>query len=296
MTVPVFPERPRVVVPANCVLGESPVWDGRSATLHWVDIDAPALWSWRPESGDAAQSRPLRERAGFALLTPDPDLLLVGLKSGLARLRLSGGEPEIFLRPEPHLPGNRLNDAGVGPDGSIYFGTMNDFERDATGSFYHWRGPEPARFGEGAIVTNGPTIDPVRRVLYAADTTAGHVYRHALSPDGTPGPREHFVTFRPGDGHPDGITVDGEGHVWICHFGGGRITRFAPTGEAVLIVPMPTAQVTKLAFGGPDLDRAYVTTAGRGRDRETDPMAGDLFVFEPGIRGLPAEPCRLGLA
>ena len=296
MTVQVFHGRPRVVVPANCVLGESPVWDERSATLHWVDIDGPALWSWKPDGSEAAQSRPLGERAGFVLLTVEPDLLVVGLKSGLARLRLPGCEAEMILRPEPDMPGNRLNDAGVGPDGSIYFGTMNDFERDPTGSFYHWRGPEPSRFGEGAIVTNGPTIDPVRRLLYAADTVGGHVYRHALGPDGTPGPREHFVTFRSGDGYPDGITVDEEGHVWICHFGGGRITRFTPDGEAVLIVPMPTAQVTKLAFGGPDLDRAYVTTAGRGRDRETDPMAGDLFVFEPGIRGLPTQISRIGPA
>ncbi|WP_375461244.1 SMP-30/gluconolactonase/LRE family protein [uncultured Enterovirga sp.] len=295
MTVRVFPERPRVAVAANCILGEGPIWDPRSATLYWVDIDGGALWSWQPDGEAEAQRRLVGERVGFVLLTPDPDQLVLGLKTGLARLRVSGGAPEMILSPEPDLPGNRLNDAGVGPDGSVYLGTMNDTERMPTGSFYYWSERGLSRFGGHAIVTNGPTVDPVRGVLYAANTSEGHVYRHAIGPDGRPGPAEDFVTFRPGDGHPDGITVDAESHVWICHFGGSRITRFSPEGEPVLIVPVPTAQVTKLAFGGPDLATAYVTTAARDRDRETDPMAGDLFVFEPGIRGIAAEPVRVGL-
>lgn len=294
MTIPVLSERHHVAVPCGCLLGEAPVWDGRTGTLHWVDILAGTLWSWRPEGGAEARSRPVGERPAFVQLTPDPDVLVLGLKAGLARLALAGGEPELVLpRPEPDLPGNRLNDAATGSDGSVYFGSMDDAEREPTGSFYHWSAGGLARFGGHAVVTNGPTLDPARRLLYVADTSGGHVTRHALGPDGAPGAPEPFVNFRPGDGHPDGLTIDAEGHVWICHFGGARITRFSPEGEAVLVVPMPTAQVTKVAFGGPDLSTLYVTTAARDRDRSTDPLAGHLFAFHPGIRGLPAEHCRM---
>lgn len=296
MTVPVHPERPRPVVPCGCVLGEGPVWDSRDDVLHWVDIEGRELWSWRPAGAGEARRRPLPEKAGFVVLTPDPGTVLLGLASGLARLALrGGGEPETVLRPEPDLPGNRLNDADVGPDGSLYLGSMNDGTgpREPTGSFYRWSPAGLDRFGGHAVVTNGPCIDPARGLLYATDTSDGVVYRHRLAPDGAPGPAEVFVRFRSGDGHPDGMAVDAESHLWVCHFGGGRVTRFTPEGEPALLVPMPTGQVTKLAFGGEGLRTAFVTTAARGRDRETDPLAGHLFSFEPGVAGIPAEPCRM---
>lgn len=295
MSVPVFPDRPQVAVPCGCILGEAPIWDGRSGTLYWADINAEEVWSWRPGSEVEPVSRPVGARVGFIQLTPDPATLILGLKTGLARWHADGGSaPTLLLDPEPDHPNNRLNDAVAGQDGSLYFGTMNDSERKPTGSFYRWSEAGLAPFGGHAIVTNGPAIDHAARVLYAADTSNGRVYRHALGPDGTPGPAEPFVTFGEGEGHPDGLTVDAEGHVWICHFRGARVTRFSPAGEAVLVVPMPTSQITKVAFGGPDLATIYVTSAARDRDRETDPMAGHLFTFEAGIRGLPAELCRIG--
>ena len=90
------------------------------------------------------------------------------------------------------------------------------------------------------------------------------------------------------------MAIDAEGHVWICHFGGSRITRFSPQGEAVLDLPVPTAQVTKVAFGGPDLTTLYITTAATGRDREIDLFAGDLLAVDVGIRGIEASFCTLG--
>jgi len=285
--------RPEVAVPCGCILGEGVVWDHRIATLYWVDIDGEALWSWRPLAGEEARSRRIGQRIGFALLTEDPAVLLVGLKSGLARLSLGGGEPAILLEPEPTLPGNRLNDGVAAPDGSVFFGSLNEADRQPSGQFYHWSGGAPTRFGICTVTTNGPAIDPERRLLYATDTSRGRVYRYLLRPDGSLGEVEDFVTFGEGDGHPDGMAVDAEGHVWICHFGAGRITRFDPDGEPILVVPMPTPQVTKLAFGGPDLRTVYATSAARDLDRRADPLAGHLFRFEAGVSGLPADICRL---
>jgi sugar lactone lactonase YvrE len=199
----------------------------------------------------------------------------------------------VLLRPEPDRPENRLNDGCVGPDGSLCFGSMDSGESEPTGRFYRWSRSGLAGFGRPAVVTNGPAIDATRGLLYATDTVARRVSRHRLGPEGIPGPAEPFVVFGEGEGHPDGMTVDAEGHVWIAHWGGSRVTRFAPDGRPVLVVPIPTAQVTKPAFGGPDLATLYVTTAARGRDRETDPMAGHVFAFDIGIRGCPAELCRV---
>jgi sugar lactone lactonase YvrE len=290
----VFRERPHVAVPCGCVLGEGPVWDHRTGTLFWVDIKAPALWAWRPGLHAEAVRRGLDEPVGFVALTPRPDKVLLGLKSRIAQLDLGSGSLESLLGLTSDAPDNRANDGTIGPDGSLYFGTMDDGERAATGTFFHWSRAGLTSFGSQAVVTNGPAIDPTRRILYASDTSAGRVYRHPLAPDGRPGAAELFVTFQPGWGHPDGMAVDTEGHVWICHFGGSRVTRFSPQGEPVLDLPVPTAQVTKVAFGGPDLTTLYITTAAIGRDREIDPFAGDLLAVNVGIRGLPASFCTMG--
>lgn len=296
MNPTVFPERPQVAVACGCVIGEAPLWDGRTGTLLWVDIKAGTLWRWRPDGGEEAVSTALGQPVGFVQPTADPDVVLLGLKSGIAKVDLRGGRPvELLLRPEPDLPGNRLNDAAVAPDGSLLFGSMDDGEHAPTGRFYRWSATGLDAFGEPAVVTNGPAIDPDRGLVYVADTQAGRIARHRLDPDGRPVAAEAFVSFGSGEGHPDGLTVDEESHLWVCHWGGARITRYSPEGEAVLVVPMPTGQVTNAAFGGPDLATLYVTTAAIGRDRETDLQAGHVFSLRAGVRGHPTALCRMDL-
>jgi sugar lactone lactonase YvrE len=285
--------RPRVAVACGCALGEGPIWDARIDTLHWVDIEAGALFSWRPATDAEPHRRTFGEPLGFVQLTADPDRVLLGLKSGLAFLSSDDATPAHALAPEPDRPRNRINDGAVGPDGSLYFGTMDMDEAEPTGSFYRWSEAGLARFGQPAYRDERPgDRRRARRPL-----RGGHGRPTRVPP--RPGLRRAswraraFVTFDEGAGHPDGITIDADGHVWICHWGGSRVTRFSPTGEALLEVPMPTAQVTKAAFGGPDLATLYITTAATGHDREIDLHAGHLFSVQTGIRGLPALPCTV---
>jgi sugar lactone lactonase YvrE len=288
MTSPVVhPETPRVAVASACVVGEGALWDHRTGTLLWVDIKNPAIWRFSPGT-HRHERMEVGERVGFVALTSDPDIVIAGFKSGLARFSLAGGRIERLVAPDPDLPNNRINDGHVGPDGSLYFGTMDDEETDATGSFWRYDGRNLTRFGEKAVVTNGPAISADGQWLYAADTRAKMIFRHRLA-DGLPGERQLFVQFEEGWGHPDGMAVDAENHLWACHWGGSRITRFAPDGSVERVLPVPTAQVTKCAFGGAGLETLFITTAAIGRDPAIDPMAGHLFVVETGIRGLPAQ-------
>jgi sugar lactone lactonase YvrE len=284
MTHPtVHPETPRVAVPSACVVGEGALWDHRTDTMLWVDIKNPGVWRYHPKSGKHSRLD-VPERVGFVALTPDPDIVIAGFKSGLARLHLWGGEIQPLVSPEPEKPGNRINDGHVGPDGNLYFGTMDDAEENPTGAFWRWDGKELKRFHGGITVTNGPASSHDGQILYTTDTTNQIIYAHTLGDD-LPGEPNRFAHFEEGWGHPDGMTVDAQGHVWVCHWGGSRITRYAPDGSVERIVPVPTAQVTKCAFGGPDLTTLYITTAAIGRDPTIDPMAGHLFAVETGIKG-----------
>jgi sugar lactone lactonase YvrE len=230
---------------------------------------------------------PLDEPVGFVVLTPDTDIVVAGLKSGLVRLHLFGGERQPLLQPEPDRPDNRINDGHVGPDGSLYFGTMHDPEEEPTGAFWRFDGEELTSFHEGHVVTNGPAVSADGQTLYTVASQDRFVFAHTLE-DGRPGPPRRFLRFEEGWGHPDGLAVDAEDHLWVCAWGGSRVMRFAPDGSLERVVPVPTAQVTKCAFGGEDLSALYITTAGIGRDPSVDPMAGHVFAVEAGVKGLRA--------
>ena len=286
MSARIHPQTPRVAVACGCALGEQAVWDHRTGTLLWVDGEDPALWRHRPGAGEP-QRLALGEPPGFVALTQDPGTVLAGFRSGLARLRVADGHCERVLVPEPDRPGNRLNGGHAGPDGALYFGSMDEAESQPTGTFHRWDGRDHTCFGGSMPVTNGPAAAPDGRTLYTVDTAAGTVRAHALA-QGRVGDARTVVRFEPGWGKPYGLTVDAEGCLWVCHYGASRITRFTPDGEAVLVVPVPTALVTHCTFMGPDLSTLAITTARRDRDPGLDPMAGHLFAVDLGIRGQPS--------
>jgi len=138
------------------------------------------------------------------------------------------------------------------------------------------------------ITTNGPAMSPDDRVLYHVDTYGGIVYAFDKHRDGTLDGRRIFAKIGDDEGKPDGLTVDADGFVWLAHWGGSRVTRFAPDGAVDGILEIPAPQVTNCAFGGPNMDLLFITTAARNIDLETHPKAGGLFCVQTAVRGLPS--------
>jgi sugar lactone lactonase YvrE len=88
------------------------------------------------------------------------------------------------------------------------------------------------------------------------------------------------------------MTVDSTGCLWIAMWGGGRIVRVSPEGSVIDVVPVPVAQPSSCAFGGPELDVLYVTTAREGLDVPPPPAGAVdgsvLAVRGLGVTGLPS--------
>jgi len=277
---------------AAAILGEGPLWSAREGALYWVDIKAPALHRYRPSDGDKT-SWVMPERIGWVIERANGEGLVAGFKQrGFAFLTPGTMMPETIGQPEPDYPDNRFNDAKADAEGRIWAGTMDDNERGATGSLYRldadldWH-----RMDKGYGITNGPAFSPEGRTLYHTDTAAGTIYAFDLTARGRLENKRVFVTIPEGDGYPDGMTCDAEGYLWVAHWGGWRLTRFAPDGRVDRVIEMPVSQVTSCTFGGPDLDRLYITSAAIGLDEERlerQPLAGGLFEFVPGVKGLPA--------
>ena len=197
---------------------------------------------------------------------------------------------EIVANPEEALPGNRFNDGKVDRRGRFWAGTMDDSEREASGTLY-CVGPD---FAWTAVdrdykVTNGPAFSPAGDVMYHNDSARQVTYAFDLDVNGKASNRRTFLQFGPGDGYPDGMTVDAEGCLWIAFWDGWCVRRYSPEAQWIETIRMPVQRPTSCAFGGRDLDRLYVTSAGVDLDEDAlnmQPNAGGLFMLVPGVRGL----------
>jgi sugar lactone lactonase YvrE len=114
------------------------------------------------------------------------------------------------------------------------------------------------------------------------------VYAFDRDAIGTLTNRRVFVEIEKDAGLPDGTAVDADGCVWIAMWGGWGVRRYSPAGELLSQIRLPCANVTKVAFGGPDYSSVFVTTAWSGlsaTQRAEQPLAGDLFCFESDVPG-----------
>jgi sugar lactone lactonase YvrE len=120
--------------------------------------------------------------------------------------------------------------------------------------------------------------------MYLADSPARVVLAFDVV-DGVPVHRREFLRFAENEGYPDGMTVDAEGGLWVAHWDGGRVSRFAADGSRLGSIRLPVAQVTSCAFGGADLRTLFVTTAG-GPGLPGEGPAGGLFAIRTAVSGL----------
>jgi sugar lactone lactonase YvrE len=280
---------PRLAWPIEAELGEGPVWVRSDNALWFTDIKRQKIYRHDPATGDQ-RSWDSPEQVGFVLPAQSGGFI-AGLQSGLYRFDPDSGRFDLLVEVEPDKPDNRLNDGVVDPAGRLWFGTMDNGERGRSGAFYRFERGQLHRTGiEGIRITNGPAISPDGKTFYWVDTLGGTISACDIGDDGQLGPSRPFVRIPPDEGHPDGPTIDSEGCVWISLYGGWEARRYAPDGEMLERVRFPVANITKLAFGGPDLRTAFATTARqllKPDEIERQPLAGGLFTFTLEVGGVP---------
>lgn len=284
---------PHRVCAVGAILGEGPIWDGVRELLWFVDIKGQRIYRFEPATAMLSNWAAPRE-IGWVLPAADGSML-AGLQGAIARFHPETGRFDMELSIEVEHPGNRLNDAATDRQGRLWFGSIDNAETDATGRLYRFTDNGPIDSGlPPAVITNGPAFSPDGRTLYHTDTLAGTIFAVPITPSGELGAPRIFARIDANEGYPDGPVVDSEGCVWTGLFAGWGVRRYSPQGELMETVQFPVANVTKLAFGGPDLRTVYATTARKGLDPAAllaQPHAGDLFAFEvstPGLAAIPA--------
>jgi sugar lactone lactonase YvrE len=275
----------RVQAPV-CTLGEGPVWDARDQSLYWVDIPESrvhqiaadgSLSSW--DTGQPVGTVVPRAGGGLA----------VAVRDGFMALDPVSGTLTTLAEVERDQPGNRMNDGACDRAGRFYAGTMALDETPEAGALYRL---DPdlgvTRLLTGVGISNGIGWSPDERLMYYIDSQVHRVDVFDYDPaTGEIDGRRPFAAVGEGGVVPDGLTVDADGAVWVAVWGGYAVLHHDPGGNVIEAVNLPAARVSSCVFGGPDLDRLYITTAaGPGES------AGALFVCKPGVTGQPSHPFR----
>ncbi len=280
----------RCVASVRATVGEGPVWDDRAGVLWWVDVKAPRLFRFDPASGENREW-PMPERIGFALPRATGGLI-GGLKSGFKWIDGESGTVTPILDPEPDRPGNRFNDGKCDRRGRLFAGTMDDAEVGCTGTLYRLdpdRSVQVVR--QDVHLSNGLDWSPDDRRMYYTDSLRRLIWVYDYDADrGTLANEQVFARIPEDAGVPDGLCVDAEGFVWSAHWGGWRVTRYAPDGRIDRVLEMPVPQPSSCTFGGPGLATLYVTSAAIGMtaaDFAKAPEGGGLFAVDAGVRGQP---------
>ncbi len=279
----------------SALVGEGPIWLPQEQALYWIDIKGLRFFRYEAGSG-TAQSWPAPERIG-ALIPRLQGGFVALAKSGVYTTDKSFTRFELHAAPDADIPTNRFNDAKCDPAGRLWAGTMDDDEKAASGRLYRFENLRaPTRMRDNINLSNGLGWSPDGRTMYFVETVRRIIWAFDYDPsDGNPTRERVFAEIPERDGYPDGLCVDAEGCIWLAHWGGWRLTRFTPNGVVDRVVRMPVPQLTSCAFGGANLDTLYVTSAAIGLDDATKakaPLAGSLFAFKPGVRGLPVSSFR----
>jgi sugar lactone lactonase YvrE len=255
----------------------SPQWGG----LRWVDMlagdvltlagdevvrthVADVVAAVRPRRGGGAV---LGVTRGFALEDPDGSVQVL---------------PEVW---SDH--GIRMNEGGCDPDGRFYCGSMAYDRRAGAGSL-HRLDPNGSVHVVLADLTiaNGIDWSPDGTTAYFNDTETSRV--DVFDYDATRGltNRRPFVDVT-GEGHPDGLTVDAEGGVWVALNHSGTVRRYTSDGRLDEVIEVGARQVTACTLGGERLDELFITTSREGLDEGDDPLAGSLFGASVDVAGQP---------
>lgn len=282
----------RCVADVGAVLGEGPVWDARDGGLYWVDIEGRRIFRH-----DAATGALREWKTPFRVSSLAPRAaggFVAGTERGFAFVEPEAGRFDVFAHPEADRLENRSNDGKLDARGRFWGGTMHNPKTKASGALYRVDADRTAtRVDDNYRITNGPAFSLDGRRMYHSDTARQTTYVFDLDEAGQPSNRRPFLTWSEGEGFPDGMTVDAEDGLWIAFWGASCLRRYAPDGMLLATLPVPVQQPSSCAFGGPDLDRLFITSA---RESLTDaelanqPEAGGLFEAHVGVRGVPTVP------
>ena len=281
-----------LLVDAHAQVGEGPLWDEEQQVLYWVDILSSLLYIYDPATGEN-RALDVGQHVGTVVTRASGGLMLA-VREGFASFDLETQGLTLIANPEAHITGNRFNDGKCDPAGRFWAGTMAYENPTNQGSLYRLDTDLSVHkiFGDVAI-SNGIIWSLDHTTMYYIDTLRKNVRAFDYADDTGDISNERVIINVPEEiGMPDGMAIDSEGMLWVAHYGGSCVSRWNPnTAQLLLKIDLPVTQVTACAFGGPNLDILFITSAAQELDAAElarQPLAGGLFAIKTPYQGVPS--------
>ena len=190
------------------------------------------------------------------------------------RIDISTGKIERLYDTVDSHPLRGPNDIVFDSDGNFYFtdlGKQFSRHRDLGGIYYgRADGTLVKELDYHHISPNGCGLSPDGKTLYFADTMTARLWAYDLTGPGTyepfapPFQRGRVVTGQTELCYFDSLAVAASGNVCVATILNGGITTISPDGASSHIA-IPDPFVTNIAFGGDDMQDAYITASGTGQ-------------------------------
>ena len=287
-------------LPVANQLGECVLWQEQTGEVVWTDILGRTLYRYHFAS-DSLRTTPTPDRLASFGFCANSNRLIAAFASGVSLYDPDSGNLEVLF-PLPDPIELRLNDGRVDRQGRFWVGSMIE-NADNNSELAHKHGQLYCIDAQGEChvrlsgirINNSLCWSPDGGTAYFADSPTHTIQAFDVNPsNGALQNPSVFARTAPGI-HPDGSTVDAQGCLWNAEWGSGELVRYSPTGAALLRTALPAKQLTCPAFGGPDLQHLFVTSAAcdlSDQQRLAQPHAGHLFILETPYQGLVEERYR----
>ncbi len=234
---------------------EGPAWDFKNNVLYFSDI--PPAHIVRCAGGKASIAN-AESRQSNGLMFDKKGMLVACEHGGRRVSRAVPGQPAADL--VTHFNGKKLNspnDLWIDAAGGIYFtdpryGKRDDLEQDKEAVYYAAAAGSPARVIDDLVRPNGIALSPDGRFLYVVDNGAHTLHRYPVTGPGKIGRGERIACVT----HPDGMTVDEKGRLYVTARGGVWVLDANGKWIGLLETPEQPANCT---FGGPGYHTLFIT-------------------------------------
>jgi len=279
---------PKILWKLKCKLGEGTLWVKEHNSIYFVDIKKKKFFSLDIKK-NKKKIFSVNKEIGF-LAHIKGNVFVLGLKGELRIQNINTKKiiKSIFL--EKNLKLNRINDGKTDPAGNLWFGTMDNLERNIeNGSLYKLdKKLIMTKVDTNYRITNGPAFINQFN-FYHTDSSKKIIYKIKINKNNKIISKKVFKKLNPQEGSPDGMTIDINKNLWIAHYHGAQISVLNTKAKLIHSIYLPAKNITNCAFGGQKNDQLFVTTATKGlnkADLQKFKYSGCLFSVKTNTKGI----------
>ena len=271
--------KPECIWQTKAFLGEGTLWVKSLNSIFFTDIKRKKIFIFNTKTKRKKIIK-VNKEIGF-LSHIKKNIFILGLKGELRIVNLKNNKKIKSIFIEIDKPLNRLNDGKTDPSGRLWFGSMDNLERNIqNGSLYCLNKNLKLKMVDNKyMITNGPAFINEKN-FYHTDSKKRIIYKIKIDKNLNILEKKIFKKFIGVEGFPDGMTTDRFKNLWVCHFGGSSISVFNQKGKKIYKIKLPAKNVTNCAFGGANNNDLYITTALKGLkeiDKKKYNLSGSLF-------------------